>query len=309
MPSEDRVRTTVSKFLSDLSIPKLTAMLAGTEYDLFDLSLQFNDWIGLFAKEFETRKDLGCEYSDVLVQLLRNEDLERIVNDTNIKDYPDAAEWYFIGGFYDQISDIDTCLGMSTTSLKERIRRAKVEALERHKIRIPRRGITRRRAKDRPNPTKREEIPNKIPEEIPLEDRIRLSQTFQKTGIVGNAPAMFNVYDEIAHTCEQLIRFPKQPLNVLITGPSGTGKQLVAEAIHKLSGRQGEFRKIDCSAIVRLQKGRLHRGGSRQEGNPSDVQQRYYSVGRDQQDAALSPGEDSTGTSRQTDPASWGNRA
>jgi transcriptional regulator with PAS, ATPase and Fis domain len=35
----------------------------------------------------------------------------------------------------------------------------------------------------------------------------------------------------------------------LVTGESGTGKELVAGAIHKFSGRQGKFGKIDCSAI------------------------------------------------------------
>jgi len=37
--------------------------------------------------------------------------------------------------------------------------------------------------------------------------------------------------------------------NVLITGESGTGKDLFAQGIHKASGRTGEFIKINCAAI------------------------------------------------------------
>jgi transcriptional regulator with PAS, ATPase and Fis domain len=37
--------------------------------------------------------------------------------------------------------------------------------------------------------------------------------------------------------------------NVLIEGESGTGKELIAQAIHKQSGRQGRFIAINCGAI------------------------------------------------------------
>jgi sigma-54 dependent transcriptional regulator, flagellar regulatory protein len=36
---------------------------------------------------------------------------------------------------------------------------------------------------------------------------------------------------------------------VLVTGPSGSGKELVAEALHRLSGRPGEFIAVNCAAI------------------------------------------------------------
>ena len=36
---------------------------------------------------------------------------------------------------------------------------------------------------------------------------------------------------------------------VLISGPSGSGKELVAEALHRMSGRTGEFVAVNCAAI------------------------------------------------------------
>jgi len=62
-------------------------------------------------------------------------------------------------------------------------------------------------------------------------------------GMVGEAPCMHAVY-----RMARLVAPRTTP--VLITGPSGTGKELVAEAIHRLSPRAGkEFVVINCAAI------------------------------------------------------------
>ena len=37
--------------------------------------------------------------------------------------------------------------------------------------------------------------------------------------------------------------------SVLIQGPTGSGKELVAEAVHEISERSGEFVAINCAAI------------------------------------------------------------
>ncbi len=61
--------------------------------------------------------------------------------------------------------------------------------------------------------------------------------------IVGSSPAMQKVYDRIlkAAVCDDC---------VIIYGPSGTGKELVAKAIHKNSPRKdNHFVPINCGAI------------------------------------------------------------
>ncbi|WP_078427448.1 sigma 54-interacting transcriptional regulator [Alkalihalobacterium alkalinitrilicum] len=63
-------------------------------------------------------------------------------------------------------------------------------------------------------------------------------------------------FDQIISANKQVEIIKKQALlsskstsTVLITGESGTGKELFAEAIHKESGRPGNFVKVNCAAI------------------------------------------------------------
>ncbi len=59
---------------------------------------------------------------------------------------------------------------------------------------------------------------------------------------IGASPALTRSKKQIAMVA---------PLNttVFLLGESGTGKELAAEAIHRLSGRQGQFLTINCGAI------------------------------------------------------------
>ncbi|RMH02413.1 MAG: AAA family ATPase [Aquificota bacterium] len=70
-----------------------------------------------------------------------------------------------------------------------------------------------------------------------------LSERYNVEGIIGKSPAIRNLIElveKVAHT----------DVNVLITGESGTGKSLIAKAIHFLSRRKDKpFITINCSAI------------------------------------------------------------
>jgi len=61
--------------------------------------------------------------------------------------------------------------------------------------------------------------------------------------MVGDSPAMARVFERIA-------RVAGSDSTVLVTGPSGTGKELVARALHEASPRRrGPFVAVNCAAI------------------------------------------------------------
>lgn len=72
----------------------------------------------------------------------------------------------------------------------------------------------------------------------------KLFQNLQYKGIVGNSPAMIEVF-ELAR------KVARHYTNVLVTGPTGAGKELVARALHDLSPvAQARFAVCNCSALV-----------------------------------------------------------
>jgi len=60
--------------------------------------------------------------------------------------------------------------------------------------------------------------------------------------VVGSTAAMKHVTNLIRNAA-------KHSLTVLIYGETGTGKQGVADAIHRLSGRKGRFEHLNCSGV------------------------------------------------------------
>jgi DNA-binding NtrC family response regulator len=72
----------------------------------------------------------------------------------------------------------------------------------------------------------------------------QLLQDLNFHGIIGRSPAMFEVFD-LAR------KVAKHYTNVLISGETGTGKELVAQAIHQMSPvSQQRFAICNCSALV-----------------------------------------------------------
>lgn len=72
----------------------------------------------------------------------------------------------------------------------------------------------------------------------------QLLSNFEFEGIVGRSPAMLDMLDMAR-------KIAKHYTNVLISGPTGSGKELVARALHQMSpvGKQ-RFAVCNCSAMV-----------------------------------------------------------
>jgi formate hydrogenlyase transcriptional activator len=78
-------------------------------------------------------------------------------------------------------------------------------------------------------------------EKIYLEDEIRTDHQFDE--IIGQSKALRAILKQVETVAPT-------DSNVLIFGETGTGKELIARAIHSLSGRrQGTFVKLNCAAI------------------------------------------------------------
>ena len=91
-------------------------------------------------------------------------------------------------------------------------------------------------------------IIEQITEKLGIESEIKLlRQQLKQLGSFGSMTGKTPVMQEIFHQIE--VAAPSTA-SVLISGSSGTGKELVAKAIHELSPRrQGPFIPINCAAI------------------------------------------------------------
>lgn len=73
--------------------------------------------------------------------------------------------------------------------------------------------------------------------------REEVRRGFADTGMIGNSPRMREVADLV-------LRAAQSEANVLLLGANGTGKELAARSIHRLSRRaQGPFVAVNCAAL------------------------------------------------------------
>jgi len=70
----------------------------------------------------------------------------------------------------------------------------------------------------------------------------RIDNLYSPEGMIGKSTLFLEL-------CQMISRIAPTPSVVLIEGETGTGKELVASAIHKESGRKGPFVPVNCGAI------------------------------------------------------------
>ncbi|WP_417453580.1 sigma-54-dependent transcriptional regulator [Kiloniella sp.] len=70
----------------------------------------------------------------------------------------------------------------------------------------------------------------------------RIDNLYSPEGMIGQSALFLQL-------CKMISRLAPTPSVVLIEGETGTGKELVASAIHKESGRKGPFVPVNCGAI------------------------------------------------------------
>ena len=86
---------------------------------------------------------------------------------------------------------------------------------------------------------------NSVPAIVETEtspERARDSLRGDYKEMIGESPQIFEVLQQIEN-------FADTPLRVLISGKTGTGKEMVARALHKNSGRSGKIISVNCAAI------------------------------------------------------------
>ncbi len=74
-----------------------------------------------------------------------------------------------------------------------------------------------------------------------LEARLSETDTLENR-LIGHSPAMAAVREQVA-------ALASLPIDVILVGETGTGKEVVAEALHAASGRPGRFVAVNCAAI------------------------------------------------------------
>jgi DNA-binding NtrC family response regulator len=70
-----------------------------------------------------------------------------------------------------------------------------------------------------------------------------LLENFRFEGIIGRSPLMLDLFSKIRRVAPHF-------RSVLVTGPTGAGKELVAKALHQLSGSVKRFVAVNCSSIT-----------------------------------------------------------
>ncbi len=100
-----------------------------------------------------------------------------------------------------------------------------------------------------PAPPQKTRAPGRSLEEVLTWLQERPISTLEKIAGFEGYPRLIGKSAPMLSLQEQIRRVAPTPATVLILGPTGSGKELVARAIHTLSGRPGPFLAVNCGAL------------------------------------------------------------
>ncbi|HEX7843396.1 MAG TPA: sigma 54-interacting transcriptional regulator [Kofleriaceae bacterium] len=84
------------------------------------------------------------------------------------------------------------------------------------------------------------------------EDGVLADDTDRDLAEEPDTPVAFRTVSlDLEHRVHQLTRIARAGVPVLVRGETGTGKELIARAVHDASGRRGAFVPINCGALPR----------------------------------------------------------
>ncbi len=77
----------------------------------------------------------------------------------------------------------------------------------------------------------------------------REARDLDSSEIVPAAPGLVTLLSSLANQFAALGQIARASVSVLIRGETGTGKELIARAVHRLSGRRGRFVAVNCASV------------------------------------------------------------
>ncbi|WP_437995832.1 sigma 54-interacting transcriptional regulator [Sorangium sp. So ce185] len=86
---------------------------------------------------------------------------------------------------------------------------------------------------------------------LAVEDGDPLPGVIDATASQAAAPGLMTLLPSLKRSFTQLECVARSAASVLIEGETGTGKEVVARALHTLSGRPGDFVAVNCGALPR----------------------------------------------------------
>jgi transcriptional regulator of acetoin/glycerol metabolism len=83
-----------------------------------------------------------------------------------------------------------------------------------------------------------------------LEDPIaNPSEDYDSGSLPAPAPGLGSLIPSLARQFERLLAVARSDVSLLVQGATGTGKELVARAVHETSARSGRFVAVNCGAL------------------------------------------------------------